>query len=120
MEKLKITEGEARLEQDNEQAVYVTTDVKSNLYAMGKVFKGALMEKEEWESNAKLWVDAHNTHNKCHKLPSELMEECNDRFDKIRTLTHLLKRSFEGKPDMGTKDVIEEALDWLTKIENKE
>lgn len=120
MKKLNLTPGEAKIDGHDTGRNCINVNTSKDIMYHANFLYGAGISLEEAIANATLYTDAHNTYNKCSKLPSELLEENTQRLDKIRSLTHLLKRAYEGNFDIATKDVIEEALQWLTKIENNQ
>lgn len=75
---------------------------------------------QQADANATLYADAHNTYNKCGKLPSELMEEWMEMKEIITTMTRFASDDGWGKPLTHKNTVLRSANALLTKIESNQ
>lgn len=93
MERLNITKGEVSVSENK------STVVSNENCLVGRFFYGkgvALLEHKQQSdnivfSNAKLYVDAHNTYNNCGILPSELLKQKQELVECLFNSTSIIK-----------------------------
>lgn len=83
MKTLQLTSGTARIALGCDTGVYVDTDM-SNENAVAKFFINVDTSPEQAHNNAEIFTHAHNTYNKCGKLPSELLEQNRELIEALR------------------------------------